>query len=71
MKFRDTIITNTVIKFTLKDRIRILCGKPCHIRISTETEFLPGKVQSTGRVFAEKFFGKKKQRFGAGGIEKL
>ena len=71
MKFRDTIITNTVIKFTLRDRIRILCGKPCHIRISTDTEFLPGKAQSTNHIFVEKFSWKKKQRFGAGGIEKL
>ena len=71
MKFRDTIISNTVIKFTLRDRIRILLGKTCHIRISTETEVVPGKVQSTNHIFVEKFSWKKKQRFGAGGIEKL
>lgn len=67
MEFKDIIISNTVIKFDLVDRIRILFGKSCHVEISTETENLPGHVESTDRVFVEKIFPRKK--VSGGGME--
>jgi len=56
MEFKDTIISNTKIKFDLIDRIRLLFGKSCHVEIRTETENIPGHVQSTNRVFVERIF---------------
>ena len=59
MKYKDEIITSTLIKISFMDRLRVLFGKTIHISIFTKTENLPGKVESESRVWVEKIMKQK------------
>lgn len=59
MKYKDEIITSTLIKISFMDRLRVLFGKTIHISIFTKTENLPGKVKSESRVWVEKIMKQK------------
>lgn len=59
MKYKDEIISNTTVNFSVLDKIRILFSRSVHVCVRTKTENLPGAVVSESNATVDRIFPKK------------